>query len=261
MKIKFNILAAAALALASSMASAAINVSSTPDLLLVAYDPATASTYTRDLGVSLSALTTNQTFNAPANSIFASQFTGVATSAIQWNVVALNNVNGSQQSWTTGDISQFNDLHNNDVTSLSGVVTASLGGFTQLDLAANGYYKGNGEYTGVKNGNDQTNGQVFANDFAYGFPVSGNGVGTSQNFLHTANDGTTTQLAVNASLAAFGDGSDVKGGYFTLTDAGGDLTWTTSAVAAVPLPAAVLLFAPALMAMFGIGRRRQSRAA
>ena len=229
MKIKFNILAtAAALALASSMASAAINVSSTPDLLLIAYDPATASTYVRDLGVSLSALNTSQTFNAPASSIFASQFASVAPGAIQWNVVALNDVNGSQQSWTTGDISQFDGLVNGDVVTMSGIVTGSLGGFTQLDLAANGYAKANGEYTGVKNGNDQTNGQVLANAFAYGFPVSGNGVGTSQNFLHTANDGTTTQLAVNSSLAAFGDGSDAKGGYFTLTDAQGDLTWPTA---------------------------------
>jgi len=262
MKFKFKVLATAAvLVLASQVASAAINVSATPDLLLVAYDPITASTYVRDLGVSLSSLNVSQTFNAPVNSIFASQFTGVAASAIQWNVIALNNTTDAAQSYTTGDISQFSGLGPADVATLAGVVTGSLGGLTQLDLAANGYAKPNGEYTGVKNSTDQTNGTVLANDFAYGFPVSGMGVGSSQNLLHTASDGTTTQLFLNSSLAAFGDGSNAKGGYFTLTDAQGDLSWTNGSVAPVPLPAAALLFAPGLLAMFGIGRRRRNMAA
>ena len=57
MKIKFNVLAtAAALALASVAASAAINTTATPDLLFVAYDQSSGATYVRDLGVSLSAL-------------------------------------------------------------------------------------------------------------------------------------------------------------------------------------------------------------
>ena len=264
MKIKFNTLAvAAALALASSMASAAINVSTTPDLLLVAFDPVTASTYVRDLGVSLSSLSTSATFSAPASSIFATQFAGVAPSAIQWNVVALNDANtNAPTTYTTGDISQFQGLTPFNVVSTASVLTNSLGGFTQLDNAANGYAKPNGEYTGVKNGTDQTNGQTIANNFGYGFPVSGQGVGSSQNLLKTDSTGTTTQLFVNSSASAFGDGSDVKGGYFTLTDAQGDLSWTNpGAVAAVPLPAAVLLFAPGLLAMVGIGRRRQNRAA
>jgi len=261
MKIKFNVLAtAAALALATSMASAAINVTATPDLLLVAYDPVTASTYVRDLGVSLSALTTSTTFNAPAGSIFATQFAGVAPSAIQWNVVALNDVNSNAPTtYTTGDITTFGGILPSDVVSIASVLTNSLGGFTQLDLAANGYAKPNGEYTGVKNALDQTNGLTITTNFGYGFPVSGMGVGTSQNFLMTDSSGNTTQLFLNASLSAFDN--NAKGGYFTLTDAAGDLSWTNGTVAAVPLPAAVLLFAPGLLAMVGLGRRRQNKAA
>ncbi len=268
MKIKFNILAtASALALASSMASAAINVSSTPDLLLIAYDFATASTYVRDLGVSLSALNTSQVFNAPAGSIFTTQFAGVAPGNIQWNVVALSNTVDSQANFTgatyqTGDLTSASGNGPNSSASQAGLLTSQLGSFTQLDLAANGYAKANGEYTGVKALGDTTNAAYISNLFGYGSNNSGNGVGSSQNFTKNDATGNASQLFVNASLAAFGDGSDAAGGYFTLTDAQGDLTWTNgSAVAAVPLPAAVLLFAPGLLAMVGLGRRRQNRGA
>jgi len=267
MKIKFNVLAtAAALALASSMASAAINVSSTPDLLFVAYDPVSQSTYVRDLGVSLSALSTNQTFSAPAGSIFSTQFSGVASSSISWDVIALSNTydvssNFTGATYKTGDIDNFQGLGSNDAATIGGIVTASLGGFTQLDLAANGYAKANGEYTGVKNNTDQTNGNVMTSQFGYGVNDSATGVGSKANFIKVDASGAASQLYLNSSLAAFGDGSNSAGGYFTLLDAQGDLSWTNSAIAAVPLPGAALLFAPGLLAIFGISRRRQNMAA
>ena len=263
MKIKFNILAtAAALALASVTASAAISTSSTPDLLLIAYDNANGDTYTRDLGVSISALNTSQAFNAPVNSIFATQFAGVDPSAISWNVVALNSVTGSQAVYFTGDITTTAGILNSDVTGQAGALTGSLGGLTMLDNPSLGYAKANGEYTGSTNQADPSNGQNLTNAFSFGFAVSGAGVGTHQNLLETfqtsktaTDEAQTTQLFQNASLSAFDN--NAPGGYFTLTDAQGDLTWTNASVAAVPLPGAVLLFAPGLLAMFGLGRRNK----
>jgi len=254
MKIKFNILAtAAALALASVTASAAINVSTAPDLLFVAYDTNTGSTYTRDLGVSLSALTTDQAFNAPAASVFTTQFTTAAN--IQWNVYALDNT--SPVIYLTGDITKLAGLGSFDVQSSASVLTNETGGLTQLQLAANGYAKPNGEYTGSSTVTDQTNGLTMADNFGFGSHVSGKGVGSSQNLLEVDQDGNATQLFTNASLSAFNH--NAKGGYFTLLDAQGDLAWTNS-VASVPLPGAALLFFPALMAMFGFGRRNKNRA-
>ena len=255
MKIKLNmVMAAAALALVSATASATINVSSTPDLLFIAYDSSTQNTYTRDLGVSLSALSTNKTFSAPTASIFSGLFANAAN--IQWNVYALDN--STPTVYLTGALSKLGGLVDSDVAGTANVLTNSLGGLTQLDVAANGYIKPNGEYTGSTVGSDQTNGITFASNFGFGLPTSAKGVGTSMNLLKVDATGTPSQLFTNASLSAFN--GNAKGGFFTLLDAQGDLQWTVSNVAAVPLPAAALLFAPGLLAMFGLGRRNKKLA-
>jgi len=262
MKIKLKIIAtAAALALASITASAAINVSTTPDLLFIAYDTATGSTYVRDLGVSLSALNTSTTFSAPAGSIFANQMAPAvaAGDAIQWNVVALDGTANKSNFWFTGDLTLQAGITTANVKTGANSLLGSLGGLTALDNPTNGYAFANGEYTGSNNPNDVTNGDTLVQDFSFGFPVSGNGVGSSQNFLKVDTKGNASQLFLNSSLAAFNNNS--AGGYFTLLDAQGDLGWTNGAVAAVPLPAAALLFAPGLLAMFGIGRRRKNNVA
>jgi len=263
MKIKFKIIATAAvLALASATASATINVTSTPDLLFMAYDNLTGATYVRDLGVSLSALNSSTTFSAPANSIFASQMASAVAAGdpIQWNVVALDATPNKSNFFFTGDITQQQGITASNVKLDASSLVAQLGGLTQLDVAANGYIFPNGEYSGSSNTGDATNVTSLVQQFSFGFPTSGQGVGSSQNFLEVNTKGVTSQLALNSSLNAYDNNS--AGGYFTLLDAQGDLGWTTAGtVAAVPLPAAALLFAPGLMAMFGIGRRRKNNAA
>ena len=262
MNFKFKLLAAAAaLALSSVPALAAITTTSNPSLLFVAYDGsgATADTYVRVLGSLSSIGTNNVSFSAPSASIFSSQFAGVAASNIYWNVFALDNANPNV--YLTGvNASTLNSagLGSFDVASVASVLTGSLGGLTQLDVAANGYSKANGEYTGSTNPSDQTNANKLTPNFEFGLFGSGHGVGTSLNFKKVSgDDGSASQLFLNSALSAFN--GDAKGGYFTLTDAAGDVTWTGQAsVAAVPLPAAALLFGPGVLTLLGIGRRRKS---
>jgi len=254
MKLNFGLIAtAAALAFTSLSSSAAINTSSNPDLLFVAFNPSAGQTYVRDLGA-LSQLSSNQTFNAPTGSIFTTQFTGTAASAIQWDVVALDATTNNAVVYMTNSV--YN-LGGNDSNGIASVETASLGGYTQLQNPVNGYMFANGEYSGSTTVTNQTNALVISNNFSGGFPMAGQGVGTSLNFVKVDSTGTATQLYLNAALKAIDpqNGSNAPGGYFTLADANGDLTWTES-VSSVPLPGAAALFLPGLLGMFGIGRRR-----
>jgi len=267
MKFKFKAVATAvALALSSVASFAAINVSSNPDLLFVAYDHnGSGATYVRDLG-SLSQLSSNQSWTAPVGSIFGTQFASVAPANIYWNVIAVDSTVNKEVVYTTGSFAQQSGAGylNSDIGGGASTIIGSS--FSALDNAANGYAKPNGEYSGAAAATDYSNGYTIANLASFQNTTSGHGVGSSQNFIKSAADGTgdgfasaiVSQLYLNSALSAF-DGNS-KGGYFTLLDAAGDISWTASAVTATPLPAAAALFLPGLLGMFGVARRRNKAA-
>ena len=260
MKFKFKTIAAAAvLAAVSATASAAIQTGANPDMLFIAWDWNTGDTYVRDLGALTSTtLDASTTFAVPTGSIFSSTFSGVDPTTIQWNVVAFSTA--ATAVYTTGDGSQYGaGVTHALVLQAAGNETATLGGLTQLDVTTNGFSFPNGEYTGSKDLNAQTNADTIAFKASFGQPVSGQGVGASQNFLKFDTTGALTQLYLNSQASAFDN--NAAGGYFTLADANGNLTWTNPSVSSVPLPAAAFLFVPGLMAMFGLGRRNKKLAA
>lgn len=267
MKFKTKLWATAAALAVSGSAFATIDTSTNPDLLFVAYDAnGSGATYVRDLG-SLSQLTgsANTLFSAPAGSIFSTQLAGISGANIDWGVFAITKQNAGNVVYETNASNNVQNRFDSDVPAVVGTLTSGLGGLTQLDLAANGYAKANGEYTGSTTLSNQTNAVTLLTKASFGNPKPVIGVGSSQNFLSITEDqdnGTAdvAQLFTNAALsnASFGSGN-VNGGYFTLLDAAGDLQWTSVAsVSGVPLPGAALLFIPGLLGLFGIGRRNKS---
>jgi len=267
MKFKLKLWAGIAALALSSGAFAAIDTSANPDLLFVAYDNlGTGATYVRDLG-SLSQLTgtANTTFSAPASSIFSTQFAGVSASNIDWGVIAVTKATVGNTLYETNAANNVQGHFDTDVPQVVGVLTSGLGGLTQLDLAANGYAKANGEYTGSTTVSNQTNALTLLANISFNHVKTSQGVGSSQNFIsitENQDNGTAdvAQLFTNAALSSFGSGN-VAGGYFTLLDATGNLQWTAVAnVSSVPLPAAALLFVPGLLGLFGLGRRNKTAA-
>jgi hypothetical protein len=272
MKFKFGLLAVAAglvFASASASASGIANSGGVYDMVFMAWD-VNGTSYARDIGPesNLSA-TTNQTFNAAANSAFASTFAGDTSSQIAWAVVALDSDNGNI--YTTGNLAQMVASFNNadgvgiDAPENESAAVSGWNAFNALGTNAAGEYIG--PVSNLPN-NPTFPGNIYRLA-SVGTQVY-NGIGTHQNFIWQDSgngDGVTggagsqggagqvIQLFQNANLANSNFGGGSNGGYFTLADGTGDLTWTV-AVSQVPLPGAALLFAPALLGMLGFGRRR-----
>jgi len=273
MQFKFKTLAAAALLAAASLPShAVINTTATnTSLVLYAFDiNGSGATYYRDLGSVNQVLnaTGNVSFAAPVSSIFSTTFAAVAATDITWGIFGLDSTSIRQTEYIASGRSAVaaNQL---DLNSLSGGVTGTFGTFVALDLAANGYTRPNGEYTGNAavggDGTFATNAFDAAGRFTLNTFDLGAGVGSSLNFFRSVAPATGTVAAITQINTSATSGlalqGGARGGYFTLADAAGNLTWTQAAsVAAVPVPAAALMFGPALLAMVGIGRRNKKSA-
>jgi hypothetical protein len=267
MQFKFKTLAAAALLAAASLPSfAVINTTATnTSLVLYAFDiSGSGATYYRDLGSVNTVLnaTGNVSFAAPVSSIFSTTFAAVAATDITWGIFGLNSASALSTEYIASGRTAVaaNQLDHNN---LIGGATGTFGTFVALDLATNGYIRPNGEYTGNAGAdNFASNAIDAAGRFTLGTYDLGSGIGSSLNLFRSVATGaaaTVTQINTNASGQAFLGGA--AGGYFTLADAAGNLTWTQAAsVAAVPVPAAALMFGPALLAMVGIGRRNKKSA-
>jgi hypothetical protein len=282
--MKFNLkatVAAATLALSGASSFAAITTTTAPTLFLLAYGPITpvfndpldptlqtgqtAVTYARDLGA-LSALGPNGVGNATftnTGTSFSTLFgsTGSAGS-FNWGVFALTSTAGSQAMYSTGAVSSLGGLVANSVPGRTAVVTASgpNGGVTALNLlpgAGGEYTYSNADLTDPGNTGNAVN---LIDQLSFGNAVTGFGVGSSLNFVKMQGT-TTSQYAVDPTLSAFN--GNAAGGYFTLLNANGDVTWTglgTTPPSAVPLPAGALLFGPGLLAVFAAARRRNTAA-
>jgi hypothetical protein len=267
MKLKYKLLAsAAALALSSASSFASgIDFSATPDLIFVAWDGVgvTTSTYVRDLGSVSQLGAFNVSFAAPAGSIFTSVFAGngVPASNIYWNIFALDNVNGNE--WLTGSLANQVNQGLDQFTVTSNLNTEVVGALAALQNPNNGWVKANGEYTGDPSqapNSTGSNGFNLSQALEEGLYDYAHGVGKSQNLLYidsSTDPVVVSQLYQNAAISnsAFALGNS-NGGYFTLTDAAGDITWT-GAPSPVPVPATALLFGPGLLAVFAAARRRR----
>lgn len=263
MKMKLKLLVAALAALGLGQAAHATLVSTgDPSLVLVAFDdtePASTATYTRILGGEnefLAADGSTETFAPPSGSIFASQFAGVASSNIGFDVFAVNQAGGGTYI-STGTAGNYQGLVGSNISNVVGdIAVGTASSYNDLDNPTLGYAKANGEYTGSLSSTDPSNGGEIAFNLGVGELVYGT-IANPINLFNLAADGTVTQIGVNSAGIAT-DPSNQKGGFFSLSS-NGTVTWSpTAAVSAVPLPAAVWLMGSGLFGLIGVGRRRKS---
>lgn len=256
--MKLKLIAAAVLFAVAGQASASIQNgnSGNGELFLSVYDTSTLTSYTRDLGITITDFigmgnTTNQFF--AANSMLTSNF-NLGSSNVRWNVAALD-ITGSG----LGGM-RFLSTTNASLTTVK----------TTTNSAATGGMKNVDNYVNAVNGSIETNTAVnssyvntSANGLAYfdaGFRKDwlGNAkfdstalVGQSLGFFYI----TPSNLAGLSRVAATQFAGTAGNAAWTL-GANGDLDYKVAAPAAVPVPAAAWLLGSGLLGLVGVARRK-----
>lgn len=264
MKLKLKALAAAAALAFAGSASAGIATSGSGDgeLFFSAWDSVTETSYTRDLGLTLSQFVTqvgtygtsaggalgasNLVFGA--DSVLSNWLSGVSLGGLQWNVGAMDG-SGQNRYLTTapgapvpeanhGLLAQWND--NADIY----IANVNSGPYVAgSHVAANG--------SSVIAANTNPSGYAGSASWQHNWGTkaefsNAGGVGDSLNFFVLYSLGTTTLAGV---------GMDQFDGSFWNFASDGTLTYNT--VAAIPLPGAVWLLGSGLLGLVAVSRRRR----
>jgi hypothetical protein len=250
--------AVVALALSSALpASAALtNTDGGNSSLMLTVWNGTVS-YTRNLGTTLSGFLTSygdvSSHLFAGDSVFTTAFGTTAATALNWNIVAGDNLNtGSTNPAQTlvtgpqgGGLDLFNGatigIANANINTQMAFMNSACGAASSCTVAAGA--NGDGGATGWSNLN------------AFTFETAGIGAVDAQSvpvklamYLFASNasgpgaNGATTQFSVNGQES-----------YWTLDAATGNVTWN---VASVPVPAAVWLLGSGLLGLIGVGRRK-----
>lgn len=271
MKWKLKALAAAVAVAVSAPASAAIALSGSGngELFFSVWDSVTETSYTRDLGVTL---TDFVTVNAPggslgttaagytlgfaADSTLTSWLSSVSANAagLIWNVAAMDG-SGQNRYLTTaasqGGMANSQLVALNDSSDIYIANTNPLGTHASIAHGSNTASKavdGDSAYAGGGNW-----GANWGNK-AFGF-TSGALIGTSNLFWALAANGTNNLTA--SFINQFGN---VNGASTWTLASNGTLTFASpDAVSAVPVPAAAWLLGSGLIGLAGVARRRTTK--
>lgn len=251
MNLKIKALAAAAALATVGHASAALSdtfVQNGTLMLTVWNINSPQQSYVRDLGITLEdflATPSSSGFTA-GDALFASTFAGVADSNLRWNIIGVDAVtgdgvdNGARLLATF--VSGVSIMTYANVSAITGNATlwAGTNNLNGCDLAVSCASVGAGPTYG---GDPTWSGDI--NQSASPGSTAGTGFSAVNFYFMQGGETGTTDDVAEQLLGTIALGAN------------GDVTFASTSVAPVPLPAAAWLFGAGLMSLAGVVRRRR----